>query len=63
MQTSVIHHVYIIPRLGMAKKNDSIDKGTTCESPWNLAGARPPREEDFDEIHEKNQAEKRRKKE
>ncbi|MBN7812442.1 hypothetical protein J0A68_15925 [Algoriphagus sp. H41] len=59
MQTTTIQ--YIIPRLDMTKKRDGVDKGTTRKSPWNPDGARPPREEDFDEIHEENQRRKRQK--
>jgi hypothetical protein len=43
----------------MTKKREDVDKGTNRKSPWNPEGARPPREEDFDEIHEKNQKKKR----
>jgi len=52
MQTSV--NIYLIPRLGMAKKHEGgVDKGTTRKTPGNNEGARPPQEEDFDKIHEK----------
>jgi hypothetical protein len=43
----------------MGKKHDDVDKGTTRESPGNNQGARPPKEEDFDKIHEKNQERKK----
>jgi hypothetical protein len=47
----------------MGKKHDEdVDKGTNRKTPGNAEGARPPEEEDFDEIHEKNQKEKKRKK-
>lgn len=59
MQTSV--NLYIIPLLGWAKKHNDVDKGTTRKTPGNPGGARPPREEDFDEVHEENQREKKRK--
>ena len=52
MQTSV--NIYVIPRLGMAKKHDNdVDKGTNRKTPGNNQGARPPQEEDFDKVHEK----------
>ncbi len=57
MQTTVIQ--YIIPRLDMTKKSDGVDKGTNRKSPWNPAGARPPKEEDFDKIREENQKRKK----
>jgi hypothetical protein len=57
MQTSL--NQFIIPRLGNGKKGDDVDKGTNRKTPGNNQGARPPREEDFDKIHE--QKKKRRK--
>lgn len=52
MQTSTT--IYLIPRLGMGKKHDDdVDKGTNRKTPGDNQGARPPREEDFDRIHEK----------
>lgn len=59
MHTSM--NLYIIPRLDFIKKRSEVDKGTNRKSPWNPDGARPPREEDFDQIHEQNQREKKRK--
>jgi hypothetical protein len=58
METSL--HEYIIPRLGRDEKSDEVDKGTTRKTPGNNQGARPPREEDFDKIHEQNQKKKDR---
>lgn len=60
MQTSVYY--YVIPRLGMSKKRNNVDKGTNRETPGNNQGARPPREEDFDKIHENNQKRKKQSK-
>ncbi len=57
IQTTLVQ--YIIPRLDMTKKREDVDKGTNRKSPWKPEGSRPPREEDFDEIHEKNQKKKR----
>ncbi len=44
----------------MGKKHDDVDKGTNRQTPGNSEGARPPEEEDFDKIHEKNQKDKKR---
>ncbi len=52
MQTSL--NQYIIPRLGRGKKHEDVDNRTTRKTPGNNQGARPPREEDFDKIHEQN---------
>ena len=43
----------------MAKKHDGVDKGTTRTTPGNNEGARPPKKEDFEKIHEENQKEKK----
>jgi|GEM_PF-3756609 len=53
MQTTTTNRV--IPNLRMGKKHDDVDKGTTRKTPGNNQGARPPKEEDFDKVHEKNQ--------
>lgn len=61
MQTSINYHT--LPRLGVGKKHqDDVDKGTNRQTPGNAEGARPPEEEDFDEIHKRNQKEKKQKK-
>lgn len=53
MRTS--SNVYVLPFLLMSKKHDDgVDKGTNRKTPGNNEGARPPREEDFDKVHEKN---------
>jgi hypothetical protein len=58
MQTSTIYQM--IPHFQMGKKHDDdVDKGTTRKTPGNNEGARPPKEEDFDKVHEKNQKNKK----
>ena len=57
MQTSL--NLSTFPRLTMAKKHDGVDKGTTRTTPGNNEGARPPKKEDFEKIHEENQKEKK----
>ncbi|HSF54214.1 MAG TPA: hypothetical protein VLA71_10695 [Algoriphagus sp.] len=57
MQTS--QNLFTFQRLGLTKKRNEVDKGTTRTTPGNNQGARPPREEDFDKIHEQNKKEKK----
>ncbi|GAA0878774.1 hypothetical protein GCM10009119_17420 [Algoriphagus jejuensis] len=61
MQTSV--NTYLIPHLVTGKKHDDdVDKGTNRKTPGNNQGARPPEEEDFDEIHERGKKVKKKEK-
>jgi hypothetical protein len=54
MQTTPITTCYVIPRLGLAKKKDDADKGTTRKTPGSNEGARPPKKEDFDKAKNEN---------
>ncbi len=54
MHLSLNTNNYIIPCMGMGKKTDHVDKGTTRKTPGNNEGARPPKKEDYDKIQDEN---------
>lgn len=54
MQPTLKNNYYVIPHLGMTKKRDQVDKGTTRKTPGNNQGARPPKKEDYEKIQEEN---------
>ena len=54
MYPSLKTNYYVIPRLGLSKKSDHVDKGTTRKTPGNNEGARPPKKEDYEKIQEEN---------
>ncbi len=54
MYPSLKTNYYVIPRLGLSKKSDQVDKGTTRKTPGNNEGARPPKKEDYEKIQKEN---------
>nr|MBI1228485.1 hypothetical protein [Cytophagales bacterium] len=50
MVTSINNSMNSAPSAALAEKKGDVDKGTTRKTPGDPRGARPPREEEYEEV-------------